>query len=123
VVRSIFAETSNRVLRVAKPATTPVPLRGTSPSELRRGAYSIKVLLDCLQHTFQIFKYQSILEAYSADLQTPDKFVTRDIILRPDRSEMRLTIQLDGQPAFRTVKVQDVLPDTVLSAKLFSIQP
>ena len=102
------------------------PHQGEVP-EGRRGGFSFlhfiaKQSFDTPQHLLYVFEHVLI---FKSDFMNPLSFqVVRSllILLGRDQAEMHLSIQLNGQRFRRTKKIKDIGANTMLSAKLSSLQ-
>jgi len=73
------------------------------------------------QHVFQVSVDGLILEPDHSDILLPKILRPLRIVLRTVFSEMAGTVKFDNQPAFQTIKVDNVRTYALLPAKLLTL--
>ena len=76
-------------------------LRGRSPNR-RGGSYSVR---DGVENIFEVFKDMFVLKPDNAYVKSSQEVRPYLISLRSCVSHVRVTIQFDSEPTFRTIKV------------------
>src|SRR5919106_4171449 len=77
---------------------------------------------DGVEYGIGSFEDQAILESEDLHSQAFQERRTCFLIRIGNDFIMRLTVQLDNQSTFRTVKINDVRTDAMLTSKLFTVE-
>ena len=80
------------------------------------------MISDHLQYRVEVLKHRPVLEPQHANVQLSQEFRPRPIILRGDRIEVSLAVQLYREPGLGAVEIQDVIAYAVLPSELLAIQ-
>jgi len=81
-----------------------------------------EILPNPMQNIFQLVEDQFILESYHPDSKVLKEQFPFVVIFPGCIIKMNFSIQLDAEPLGRTVKIQNVCADAVLSAKFPAVQ-
>ena len=80
-------------------------------------------MTDCVENIFEVFKDIFVLKPDNSYVKSLQELGSLLVSLRSCACHVRVTIQFDGEPIFRTIKVDNVRTYSVLPPKFLPIEP